>query len=102
MASLSISIVTGYLPSQINNIDILIADRRDLSRSQFRIMTDFPDHLNLVEGVVLTKFRHLEEGQDYDFVMRVFLNESPNVVHQNVIARINRPESEATVVIRAV
>ena len=75
--SLSISIITDFLPSQINNIDILIADRRDLSRTQFRIMTDFPDHLNLRDGVVLTKFGHLEEGQDYNFTIRVFLN--PNL-----------------------
>jgi hypothetical protein len=52
--------------------------------------------------VVLTKFGHLEEGQDYNFTIRVFLNQEPNVVHKNVIARINESESEATVVINAV
>lgn len=102
MATLSISIITDFLPSQINNIDILITDRRDVSRTQFRIMTDFPDHLNLRDGVVLTKFGRLDEGQDYNFTIRVFLNQEPNVVHKTVLARINESESEATVVINAV
>jgi hypothetical protein len=101
MATLTISLRTDYLPSQINNVDILIADRRDISQTQFRIMTDFPDHLNLRDGVVLTKFGHLEEGADYNFTLRVFLNEQPNVVHKNVIARIDEPESESMVVINA-
>lgn len=101
MATLSISLVTDYLPEQINNVDILIADRRDISQTQFRIMTDFPNSLNLRDGVVLTKFGKLEQGQDYNFTLRMFLNEAPYCVHKNVIARVSDPDTIASVVISA-
>jgi hypothetical protein len=102
MAILTIGIRTDYLPSQINNIDILIAELNDMSQTQFRIMTDFPDHLNLRDGVVLTKFGHLKQGEDYTYTMRVFLNEAPFVVHQNVIVRMQYAETESRAVINAI
>ena len=102
MATLSISLRTEYLPSQINNVDILIAELHDLEKSQFRIMTDFPDRLNLREGVVLTKFGGLEQGTDYTYIIRVYINQAPYIVHQNVIVRLRDEHMETSVVIRTV
>ena len=101
MADLSISLKTDYPPSQINNVDILIAEHEDLGKTQFRIMNSFPDHLNLLDGVVLTKFRNLDRGKHYYYVLRIFLNQAPFVVNKSVITVVNNEENEDLVVISA-
>ncbi|MFK7757139.1 MAG: hypothetical protein AB8B53_09435 [Flavobacteriales bacterium] len=101
MANLSISIVTDYRPSQINNIDILLARRSNQRESQFTILTSFPDGLNLTEGVVLTKFRGLEQGEDYNLIMRVFLNEAPFIANKTAIAFIRNEDNSASLTFRA-
>ena len=102
MATLKIILRTDYLPSQINNVDILVAEYNDLEKSQFRIMTDFPDELNLREGVILTKFGRLKEGIEYTYVIRVFLNQAPYVVHKNVIVSMRYEHMETFTTINAV
>jgi hypothetical protein len=59
-------------PSQISNVDVLLIDRADVNNTKFMILTDFPDRLDLVEGVKLTVFGRLENNHDYDVVSRVF------------------------------
>jgi hypothetical protein len=85
-------------PSQISNVDVLLIDRADVNNTKFMILTDFPDRLDLVEGVKLTVFGRLENNNDYDVVSRVFLNEAPNIIIPRIIiARALSPNLDVTI-----
>ena len=97
---ISIILLSDLQPSQISNIDIFLVDRGNVNSTKFMILTDFPDHLDLVEGVQLTAFSPLERNHDFNVISRVFLKEPPYIIiPQTIIARTSAPQLE--VVIRA-
>jgi hypothetical protein len=97
---IAIKFLSDLQPSQISNIDILLVDRENVNNTKFMILTDFPDHLNLVEGVQLTVFSQLENNHDYNVITRVFLKEPPFIIiPRTTIARTSSPSLE--VIVRA-
>ena len=53
---ISIFLQSDLRPSQISSVDVLLIDRADVNNTKFMILTDFPDRLDLVEGVKLNCF----------------------------------------------
>lgn len=95
---MSIIFQSDLQPSQISNIDVFVVDRGNTNKTKFMILTDFPDHLNLVEGVQLTAFRPLENNHDYTVISRVFLKEPPYIIiPRATIARTSSPQIEVRI-----
>ena len=100
MARLAISLVTDYPPSQINNVDLMLVNENNINESHFRIFADFPNHLNLRDGVVLTAFTSLVRSE-YKVILRIFFNQAPYVVNRFAQLSYNGEDSETTIVITA-